>query len=321
MLTLGLNLGEVTHARNNGGGGFDGLDLDFAAGRYALNSSYSSSFPAGWSFSRTGAGTALTSAGAVVPFASGVPRITDRGLLVEEARTNLCPHSNDLTNAVWAKAASTATLVAGAPDGGNASRLTATGPFANAAQAAFAVTAGQAYTFSVYARDVTLPSVSLVFEGGDHGGNFVTFTYVFSTAAVSGDAGGFTSVVRSASPLQNGWVRLQLSFTVPAGVTTLRPRLWLGPYGPADQTGLAADFGNLQLEPGSFATSPIITTGAAATRGVDVASIIVPAGVSTYTATYGSGLTNTGGVTPGASFSLVTGRPWLNGPLRRLVMQ
>ncbi len=71
--------------------GIVGLDLDFANGRYALNSPYRNTpgdIP-GWSFSRTGAGTAETSSGTVLSFATGVPRIVPgRGMLVEEARTN-----------------------------------------------------------------------------------------------------------------------------------------------------------------------------------------------------------------------------------------
>jgi hypothetical protein len=43
----------------------------------------------GWTFARASAGYAETSAGVLVPFASGVLRRTDRGVLIEEARTNL----------------------------------------------------------------------------------------------------------------------------------------------------------------------------------------------------------------------------------------
>lgn len=42
----------------------------------------------GWSFTRASSKTALNSAGEVVSFASGVPAITDLGLLVEGTRTN-----------------------------------------------------------------------------------------------------------------------------------------------------------------------------------------------------------------------------------------
>ena len=41
------------------------------------------------SFARSGAGTAFTSAGMIQSFASGVPRVTDKGLLLEGLATNL----------------------------------------------------------------------------------------------------------------------------------------------------------------------------------------------------------------------------------------
>jgi hypothetical protein len=78
-----------------------GLDLNFAGGVFSLNNTRTSN-PAnipGWSFSRTdtdGTATALDLAGNVIQFATGVPRITNRGILVEEARTNVQLRSNPL---------------------------------------------------------------------------------------------------------------------------------------------------------------------------------------------------------------------------------
>ncbi len=173
---------EAAHTRLKG---VQGLDLDFASGRYALNSPYGSAFPAGWSFSRTGAATALDLAGNVIQFATGVPRITNRGLLVEEGRTNLLLNSATL---------STQTVAATAVP----------------------------HTLSFYGTGtVTLTGAStagpLVGTGAN---NRVTLT--------------FTPIVGP------------LLLTVTGSVTTA------------------------QLEAGSSASSPIITTGAAGTRGGDV---------------------------------------------------
>jgi hypothetical protein len=77
------------------------------------------------------------------------------------------------------------------------------------------------------------------------------------------------------------------------------------------------DIWQADLQAGAFATSPIITTGAAGTRGVDAASIVLPSNVSSFAATYNNGTTATGVVTPGATFDLVTARAWLNGYLQR----
>lgn len=58
------------------------LDMYFAGGQYF------GATPADMTVTRASAGYAQTSAGTWVSFASGAPRITDKGLLVEEGRTN-----------------------------------------------------------------------------------------------------------------------------------------------------------------------------------------------------------------------------------------
>ena len=84
--------------------------------------------------------------------------------------------------------------------------------------------------------------------------------------------------------------------------------------------GQVVDFILPQFEVGSTATSPIVTSGATATRGADSASVIVPAGCTTWAATYDEGLTASGSVTPGATFDLIAGRPWAGGYLKTLTM-
>jgi hypothetical protein len=180
-----------------------GLDLNFAGGVFSLNNTRTDS-PAnipGWSFSRTdtnGIATALDLAGNVIQFATGVPRITNRGILVEEARTNLLLNSATL---------STQTVT----------------------------TTAVAHTLSFYGTGtVTLTGAStagpLVGTGAN---NRVTLT--------------FTPIVGP------------LLLTVTGSVTMA------------------------QVEIGSFATSPIITTGAAGTRGVDSAFVTGLAGLPPFT--------------------------------------
>lgn len=69
--------------------------LDFINQNYSINgvSSSLASLP-GWNFQRSSVGTALDSSGNVISFASGQPRITDLGILIEEARTNSLLNSN-----------------------------------------------------------------------------------------------------------------------------------------------------------------------------------------------------------------------------------
>lgn len=291
-------------ALSKGGGFFSGLDLDFVANRYALNGPYSAAFPAGWSFSRTGAGTAETAAGALVSFATGVPRITDRGLLVEEARTNL------LLNSAFAGGGTpTNWSASGTPTAGARALLPSVSAITFAASAsrvwivqAISVAAATAYAVAVNVESVTGTIVASQVIGSGLGSG-ITWP-----ACQANPSGGTSGVVQPG--------RL-VAIITPVGTSE---QLRFGAGVNSNQTATVV-LSLPQLELGSFPTSPIITTGSAATRGVDAASIVVPANVSTYTATYGSGLTETGPVTPGASLDLVTARPWLNGYLRRLVMQ
>jgi hypothetical protein len=71
------------------------LGLNFVANKYCSASGKSGSISAipGWSFTRASDGWAKDSLGNDIQFGSGVPRITDLGLLIEESRTNFLLNS------------------------------------------------------------------------------------------------------------------------------------------------------------------------------------------------------------------------------------
>ena len=166
-----------------------GLDLNFAGGVFSLNNTRTASPAAipGWSFSRTdtnGTATALDLAGNVIQFSTGVPRITNRGILVEEARTNLL-----LNSATLSTQSVTTTAVA--------------------------------HTLSFY------------------GTGTVTLTGTSTAGPLVGTGASN---------------RVTLTFTPTAGTLTLT---------------VTGSVTTAQLEAGAFATSPIITTGAAGTRDMD----------------------------------------------------
>ncbi len=181
-----------------------GLDLNFAGGVFSLNNTRTDS-PAnipGWTFSRTdtnGTATALDLAGNVIQFATGVPRITNRGILVEEARTNLL-----LNSATLSTQSVTTTAVA--------------------------------HTLSFY------------------GTGTVTLTGTSTAGPLVGTGASN---------------RVTLTFTPTAGTLTLT---------------VTGSVTTAQLEAGAFATSPIITTGAAGTRGADAAFLsTIPAFPAAFT--------------------------------------
>ncbi|MCA3700824.1 MAG: hypothetical protein IOB84_13710 [Brevundimonas sp.] len=239
--------------------GVQGLDLDFANGRYALNSPYGSAFPAGWSFSRTGAATALDLAGNVIQFATGVPRITNRGLLVEEGRTNLFLNSalagggSAPTSWFWDIGTGTSAPVSSVYlSGGTAYQQTATAqrPFIRQQPA---VAANTTYTasFLVEANPNGIDAQNMILAVGLPAGASQSYPQGGTFVPVAGQ-------------------RVLLQIVVAATAGTAQVRCGVGVQ--ANATG-SLTFSLPQFETGTAATSPIITTGAAGTRGVDTAGV------------------------------------------------
>ena len=244
---VGQGVGSVGLSRSKG---VAGLDLNFVNGRYALNSPYSSAFPPGWSFARIGAGTALTSAGVVVPFATNVPRIMDRGLLVEGARTNKC----SIRNATPVTAAANITKT-----GDAAAVLTLETDTAALAAAGLSGVVGQVWRLNNTAGVAT---AVVAVDGATTNTNAHTCSaYVRGSGDVRVRLNGISN---TATPLTSAYVRRTTTQTPPDSGNLLS--IWIA-------AGADCYFTLPQLEEGSFATSPIITTGAAGTRGADSATI------------------------------------------------
>lgn len=302
-----------------------GLDLNFAGGVFSLNNTRTDS-PAnipGWSFSRTdtdGTATALDLAGNVIQFATGVPRITNRGILVEEARTNVVLQSTNVAT-TWTAGQSTATAaVATAPDGTTTagSIVEDSSTAQHNIQQTLTIASGSTYTATVFCKPLGTGSkrwLRFFFNSGWAALPNAVFDVVLGTV------GTVNNATASITALANGWYRCTFTSSANSNATSAVLRVGLDATGTnASYTGDGASgllVWGAQVEAGAFATSPIITTGAAGTRGADAASIVLPSNVSSFAATYNSGTTATGAVTPGATFDLVTARAWLNGYLQR----
>ncbi len=169
---------------------------------------------------------------------------TCRGLLVEEARTNLCLYSNDLANAAWTKTNCTAAKTATGPGGvaNSASTLTATAGNATCLQAITSASAARITSCYIKRRTGT-GDIEMTQDNGS----------TWAAVTVTAD---WTRVNIAAATLANPTVGLRI-------VTS----------------GDAVDVSLFDHEVGSFITSPIETVGSTVTRAVDnitMATSVIP---------------------------------------------
>jgi hypothetical protein len=258
-----------------------------------------------------------------------LPRITNRGILVEEARTN------SIRNSVAAGA------VAGTPGTAPTNWSVSAGTTSLSTQVVAtgtdATTGATFVEIRFFGTTTTGGTVQIRLEAGNSiaATNAQAWSASVYAALVAGSVSGFTAVPFLQFDMNNaagGYVGNSTSTALTTTSTMTRSVVnfttnqvltaFVFPYiAITPGTGKTVDFtlrvSLPQTELGAFATSPIITTGAAGTRGADAASIVLLSNVSSFAATYNSGTTATGAVTPGATFDLVTARAWLNGYLQR----
>ena len=219
-----------------------------------------------------------------------------RGLLIEEARTNLLTYSQDITNAVWlmlgTAGGSRGADETTAPDGTfTADRFsvgTGSGYWYIANYANLSIVSGQAYTFSAYVKANGLGFVFV--RAHNNSGNLSASGFIVSLSDGSVTypstplAPACTATVTNAG---NGWWKISATST--ANLTVAGgaggPGLWPCPStsfalangsSPANFTGDGVSgiyIWGAQFETGTFATSYIPTTSATVTRNFDNLSI------------------------------------------------
>lgn len=223
-----------------------------------------------------------------------------RGLLVEEARTNLQTFSEDFSNATWVQAnlAAITTNTAVSPDGtSNADKLvpnttnTWHSIVSSQAKAASAIT----YTASVYAKADGYSGLDLEIGGsvGLSNGAGVSFNLADGTAGAAGTYGAspFTAASATITSVGNGWYRCTLTAT---SNTQAVIAMWFGVQSVAGTSNFAGDgtsgilLYGAQLEVSVFASSYIPTTSAAATRAVELPTIANANFTPWYNATEGT---------------------------------
>jgi hypothetical protein len=227
-------------------------------------------------FTRASTGTFFDSAGVLTSAAIDAPRfdynpstLVAQGLLIEEARTNLCLQSEDFAT-TWA-VAGTATITTNqltSPAGTLTADLLTTptgGP--NRVQQFGTAVVSTTYAVSVFVKagDINGLTFRLFFSGGTSVDTYADF--IFSSATFSGVIG---AGIFSAQNCGNGWFRI--TCVIASGNNTTWDMRIGGLIGTA-QTGTTAYVWGGQFEAGAFPTSYIPTTTTALTRSADVASV------------------------------------------------
>lgn len=234
-------------------------------------------------FTRASTATRTNASGLVEAVASGVPRIdydpvtqACKGLLVEEARTNLLTYSEEFGNAAWTKTNITVTANSTtAPDGIVSSAdsiIEAAGSSQKYMRTTLATVAAGTYTLSVYAKTYAgTRYLALEFDGGGGETRRAFFDVANGTVTTN-----YNGAVGSIASVGGGWYRCSVTVTMAGAASST----WL--YISNSSSSISGYTGDgtsglyiwgAQLEAGAFTTSYIPTVASQVTRAADVASM------------------------------------------------
>lgn len=234
-----------------------------------------------WNFSRASSGYAQTLAGALVSFGSGVPRITDKGMLVEDARTNLLLQSQTLSIAPWAPFQSSVTADAtAAPDGTTtADKLVEdTTPASTHFHRQSVTLTASVQTFSIYAKAAERSQTSIFVPTAAFADvTFRTASFTLTGAGTVFALGG-AGATASIEALANGWYRCVLNVPATLAVAaTIQYGMLVADNPTYTGDGTSGLFlWGAQVEAATTHSSYITTTAASVTRAADVLTVSSP---------------------------------------------
>jgi hypothetical protein len=193
-----------------------------------------------------------------------------KGLLIEEARTNICyPSIPPATGYIYQFDCTTTANSGTAPDGTNTATLyTVTGINA-ISMMGLTSTASTTYTISAYLQAGTVNNVLIGMGNSASVNGFVANVTLTGAGSISGAATGTGTYISSTiTALPNGWYRVTATGTV----TDANDRFYFSNANSSLTTGTFYIWG-AQVEAGGFPTSYIPTTTAAVTRNADSLTI------------------------------------------------
>jgi len=195
-----------------------------------------------------------------------------KGLFIEETRENKITYSEDLSNGIYVTGNTSVGSVAFSSPRGNVSyKVTEdTADSTHLIFSAFTFTAA-VYTVSFYLKAAGRTKVQAYVRDFPNSDNVYAGANIDLTAGTASALTGTATIINSG----NGWYRVTINGTMPAAVASITFRLQ-NENGSLAYTGdgtSGMQIWGLQVELASFATSYIPTSGAAATRNADVATI------------------------------------------------